>query len=266
MVIPVHNRAATIERALRSVLTQRVPVDEVIVVDDGSTDDTPRVLAAVAATDGRVRVVRQANLGAPVARNTGIALASGDLIAFQDSDDEWLPGWTDALLPLAGSMVMVFGSHEVLHRDGTREIVPPTRVAHPARALLRRNVASTQTVLLDAELLRTVRFDPGLQRFQDWDLWLSLLETSAVRMVHVPTTVAVLHRMDDSISAGLGSIRDRSLRRILVRHRNILLRDPIALGRLVARSMIRPVFERARSSFVETRSSQRPTSRRMDTP
>ena len=90
VVIPTYNRAETLPRAIDSVLEQTVEDLEVLVVDDGSTDHTPSVLADY--TDPRLRtVVHSTNRGANVARNTGIDRARGEYVAFLDSDDEWLP-------------------------------------------------------------------------------------------------------------------------------------------------------------------------------
>jgi glycosyltransferase involved in cell wall biosynthesis len=90
VVIPTYNRAPLLGRAIRSVLGQCFEDFEVIVVDDGSTDETAAVVAAFG--DPRVRYVRLArNTGAGAARNAGIRLARGKFLAFQDSDDEWLP-------------------------------------------------------------------------------------------------------------------------------------------------------------------------------
>jgi glycosyltransferase involved in cell wall biosynthesis len=88
-VIPTYNRAALVCRAVESALSQDAPPDEVIVVDDGSTDGTAEALARFGA---RVRCVRQPNAGVAAARNTGVLAASGEWIALLDDDDVWLPG------------------------------------------------------------------------------------------------------------------------------------------------------------------------------
>jgi glycosyltransferase involved in cell wall biosynthesis len=88
VVIPTYNRAALITRALTSAITSTVDGDEIIVIDDGSCDDTENVLSYYS---DRIRYVKTHNMGAGHARNVGIKLASNDLIAFLDSDDEWLP-------------------------------------------------------------------------------------------------------------------------------------------------------------------------------
>ncbi len=87
VIIPVYNSARYLGEAIESVLAQTRPPDEVMVVDDGSTDDSAGV-----AQRYPVRLLRQANAGASVARNHGVEAASGSLLAFLDADDLWLPG------------------------------------------------------------------------------------------------------------------------------------------------------------------------------
>ena len=88
VIIPTYNCERYIGETVESVLAQTYPIHEVIVVDDGSTDATERVLASYGS---RIRYIRQANAGPPVARNTGLERATGDLIALLDSDDLWTP-------------------------------------------------------------------------------------------------------------------------------------------------------------------------------
>lgn len=92
-VIPTYNRAGVVAAAAESILTQLAEGDEVVIVDDGSRDDTPKVLAALRQRWGeRVQALVQANAGPGAARNTGIAAARGEWIGFLDSDDLLLPG------------------------------------------------------------------------------------------------------------------------------------------------------------------------------
>ena len=96
-IIPTYNRAKTIERAVNSVLAQTWKEMEIIVVDDGSTDQTVEILKAYGT---QIRVIRQQNGGASAARNTGIKAATGEIISFLDSDDEWLPLKTERQVKL----------------------------------------------------------------------------------------------------------------------------------------------------------------------
>jgi glycosyltransferase involved in cell wall biosynthesis len=88
VIIPVYNGAATIGRAIASVFAQTLSPFEIVVVDDGSTDNTASVLAGYG---DKIRVVRQTNRGLPAARNAAVAASRGELLALIDHDDEWIP-------------------------------------------------------------------------------------------------------------------------------------------------------------------------------
>jgi glycosyltransferase involved in cell wall biosynthesis len=92
VIIPTFNRGLYVQRAINSVLRQNLNNCEIIVVDDGSTDGTPAILKNYG---GRIRAIQQQNAGASAARNAGIASATGDWVAFLDSDDEWRPGYLE---------------------------------------------------------------------------------------------------------------------------------------------------------------------------
>ena len=112
VVIPLYNKGPYIARALNSVLAQTSQDYEVIVVDDGSTDDGADVVKEF--KDHRIRLIQQDNQGVSAARNRGIEAANADLIAFLDADDEWLPGFLGKIIdlrikfPLAGIYATAF--------------------------------------------------------------------------------------------------------------------------------------------------------------
>jgi len=99
-IIPLYNKQASVRRAVESVLNQSVRDLELIVVDDGSRDDGPRIVEAIG--DPRIHLVRQANAGPGAARNRGLALARGRFVAFLDADDEWLAGFLEQALEALG--------------------------------------------------------------------------------------------------------------------------------------------------------------------
>jgi glycosyltransferase involved in cell wall biosynthesis len=119
VVIPTYNRAALIGRALESALTQQRPGSEIVVVDDGSTDGTDRILAGYA---DRVRVIGQANRGGAAARNRGVAEARGEWIAFLDSDDLWprdyLARMGDAIAATGGRAHFYFADTQLSSTQG----------------------------------------------------------------------------------------------------------------------------------------------------
>lgn len=133
VVIPVFNDAAGLQRCLASVLAQDVPSLEVLVVDDGSTDDTPAVAQAYAQRDARVRVIGQANAGTGAARNRGLAQARGEWVHFVDADDTLMPGvyaqLRAALQDKPGLEVVFCGFNEVDAVTGCSSFVNPFGLA-----------------------------------------------------------------------------------------------------------------------------------------
>lgn len=115
VVIPLYNKGSYIARALNSVLAQTFRDFEVIVVDDGSTDDGAAIVKGFG--DPRIRLIQQENQGVSAARNRGIEVARAELIAFLDADDEWLPGFLETIVhlrrkfPEAGVYATAFYTH-----------------------------------------------------------------------------------------------------------------------------------------------------------
>ncbi|HZZ84803.1 MAG TPA: glycosyltransferase family 2 protein [Anaeromyxobacteraceae bacterium] len=123
IVMPTYNRADTISRAIASIHAQTWKRWELIVVDDGSTDGTADRLAGL---DPRLKLIRQANQGVTGARNTGLEAATGDLIAFLDSDDEWLPHH----LELAAAFFEAFPGEHVLTGEFWQDFGARSYVKH----------------------------------------------------------------------------------------------------------------------------------------
>lgn len=219
VVIPTHNRAELLVRALRSVQAQTRPAQEIFVVDDGSTDDTRQRLEALG--DERVRYLRNdLSRGAAAARNRGIREASGDVVAFLDSDDEWVPGNLELQLPAleAGHADVSYGRHVAVHPDG--RVTVHTEPLHGAdiRARLLAGWCPATTSLFVARreaLLRVDGFDTSLPSFHDYDLWLRLSEVARFTWVDAPVLRFHLHE-GPRISAQIRA-RERAFERFLAK-------------------------------------------------
>jgi len=191
-VIPTFDRSAVLVRAVESVLAQTLPVDEVIVVDDGSSDETRAVIAE---RFPDVRLESIAHAGVSAARNRGIALATGDWIAFLDSDDEWLPRrlerQMEALDEAPGHRIV--HCEEVWIRNGRRVNARRHHRKSGGRIFERclpLCVISPSAVLLERTLIEAHGgFDESLPACEDYDLWLRLCAEEPVLFVEEPLIV-----------------------------------------------------------------------------
>ena len=194
VVIPTYNRAALLADTLRSVLEQQPRPAEVIVVDDGSADDTAARVAPLV-SGGHVRYVAQANAGLSAARNTGLAAASSDYVLFLDDDDLLLPG---ALATLVGEAGRCPEAAMIAGRCLPFEEEPPPPPQEPAAAasddmeleaflLWNQLYTAGQVLLRRAALQSAGGFDVRLRAVEDWDMWLRLLGSHRGRWTSVPT-------------------------------------------------------------------------------
>jgi len=187
VVIPTYNSAAYIGRAIRSVRCQTYPAHEIIVVDDGSTDDTE---SAVSEFAGEVRYIRQSNTGVSSARNNGIHAAEGEWIAFLDADDEWLPSKLQRQVELLQRHPDLYWVYANFYQCGCAG--PPRRIAHVREvtgkltedtdyfdsylsASLSGFYMWTGTVLVRRQaLLDAGLFQVGMFKGEDNDMWYRL--------------------------------------------------------------------------------------------
>lgn len=178
VVIPTYNRAPLLARALDSVMTQTYPARDVVVVDDGSTDDTAQVLSRYPS----VRSIHlPGNRGGATARNVGVEASQGTLVAFLDSDDEWLPRKLERQVavfyerPDLGAVYCRFFAHD--DRTGVRREQHPPLYRGKIRDVLLsgRCPRTTSLFVVRREAFERVGgFDTGLPGFQDTDLWIRM--------------------------------------------------------------------------------------------
>jgi len=229
VVIPTFNRARMLADAVRSALAQTRPADEIIVVDDGSTDDTRRIAESFGTP---VRCLRQENRGVSAARNAGIEAARGTLIAFLDSDDLWHPYKLEielAVLDKLRHVGLVCSEFEILKTDGSRrpggsrtwlaegrdlrncfqefERSSALGVESPAgiapfwiysgsiyRSLLDEALALTSTVVVRREAIGCTRFTEGVSIFEDWEFYSRIARDHQVAFLDVATTLNRSHQ------------------------------------------------------------------------
>jgi glycosyltransferase involved in cell wall biosynthesis len=179
VLIPAYNAAATIADALESALNQSPPPFEVVVSDDGSTDD---LAAALRPFRSHVRVLCEPNGGLAAARNRAAAVAQGELLALLDADDVWLPGRVDALMSAAASRpdLAVLTTDAVESRAGV--LTPGTYYATREFAVDRQDLAILRSNFIfgagavRADAFRAVGgYRTGARYAEDWDLWIRLL-------------------------------------------------------------------------------------------
>ena len=196
VVIPSYNRSAWLVAALESVFAQTVQPFEIIVADDGSTDDTLDVLRKY---EGRVKVLTQRNAGPAAARNLGIAAATGDYIAFLDSDDLWFP-WTLALyrkmIEEHAEPAIIEGAH--VEFDTEQGPPKPEALSSQLSALTAQSASDylasprvtlwpSGTAIRTAVLHAAGGFTPHAFNAEDCDLWLRLgLERGFVHIAQPP--------------------------------------------------------------------------------
>jgi glycosyltransferase involved in cell wall biosynthesis len=239
--IGAYQAAATIGDALKSVFAQTEPAHEVIVVDDGSTDDLDEALAPFLE---RIRLIRQENAGVASARNAALRAATGDFFVILDADDVFAPGRLEALGDLAAARpdldILTTDSYMTLDGHVVRryyEAGHSFEVERQRERLLCGNFVYPLVALRRDRALALGGFDEDMPPTEDWDMWLRLvLDGSRVGLVNEP--LAEYRVSASSITADARRMA-RGCMRLLDKHRD----DP----RLTARD--RAVMQAARAEY-----------------
>ena len=221
VVLPTFNRGWILEQAVDSVLDQDYANLELIVIDDGSTDGTKRLLSRFG---DRITVIRQVNRGVSAARNAGIRASSGELIALLDSDDTWLPGKVTVQVAFFSTHpdALVCQTAEIWIRNGVR-VNPGKRHRKEAGMIFERSLAlclvSPSAVMMRKSLLEEVGlFDESLPACEDYDLWLRIAWKHPIHLIDQPLIVK-RGGHDDQLSRlpELDKYRIQSIARLLDR-------------------------------------------------
>jgi glycosyltransferase involved in cell wall biosynthesis len=189
VVIPTYNRWPMIAEAVQSVLAQTFNNFELIIVDDGSTDDTARLLSPC---DSRFKLFSQPWAGVAAARNAGVAMSRGKYIAFLDSDDLWSPTKlaVQANFMERNSGVQICQTEEIWIRDGVR-VNPKLRHRKPTGDIFHRSLelclVSPSAVMMTKELFYLAgSFDESFPVCEDYDLWLRIAVGHPVYLIDIP--------------------------------------------------------------------------------
>lgn len=222
VIIPTFNRKSFLERAVDSVLSQTWKDLELIVTDDGSTDDTGSFMETV--RDDRVRYLKLPHLGVSSARNSGIRAASGDNLAFLDSDDYWVPeklertAWYMSRFP----EISIFHTEETWLRRGKilsqkkKHAKPEGRVFRQALPLC---CIGMSTAVVKRKVFNAIGlFDETFEACEDYDLWLRAANLYDVKLIPEPLTVKNGGRPDQlSVKTwGLDRFRIKALEKMLM--------------------------------------------------
>ena len=211
IIIPTYNREKYIARAVQSILRQTYDRYEIIIVDDGSTDNTPEIIQKLKEKESRIRYIKlEQNQGASHARNVGMQEAKYDYIAFLDSDDEWLPNKLELqmrrMLESSEETGLVFCRMSGITRDGkTRYITPHQDIEKEIcegnifSRLLRANVIGTPCMLVRRKCLEQVGgFKESLTCLEDWEWVLRIAKNWLIGFVD--EILVEVHKLPGSVS------------------------------------------------------------------
>ena len=229
VIVAAYNAAATIGATLSGILTQSWPDVEAVVVDDGSTDGTADIVAAVAAAAGpgrRILLESQPNRGQAAARNRAMELATGEFLAICDADDILLPGYlaraSEAYAAAASASTIVSSNALVLTPAGIRPGRPLLRDRHPEPrdqriASIQSNIASIFALFPRGLVDAIGGFDERLRAVEDWDLWLRAV-FAGWTIVRQDDPQAIYRWTGASVSSGRSAVyeaEDAVIRRLL---------------------------------------------------
>ncbi|MBW8015237.1 MAG: glycosyltransferase family 2 protein [Planctomycetes bacterium] len=231
-VIPAYNAEACVGRAIDSVLAQTLPVHEIIVIDDGSSDKT---FEMVEQYGDKVILIRQENAGVSVARNTGIAAASGNWIAFLDADDEWLEEKISRQVKIISQNpdLRWCAANYFRAMGGKRESIGDEKLVEQSlggqdcfdnyfEATLQGVChAHTQTMMIRRDVFDEVGlFEPGKQRLEDLDVWWKIgYRYPKIGYAAAPLTVMHLEEHDpELVKLRLQEKRGVEIRQLVARH------------------------------------------------
>lgn len=236
IILPTYNRAHIIARAIKSILTQTFADFELIIVDDGSADNTEEIIKSL--NDPRIRYIKhEKNLGLAASRNTGIRAARGEFIANQDSDDIWLPTKLEKELSILQDSPDDIGiAYSRLKKEFSKnkiELIPSDKQKLKEgdlhKALLAKNFITMQSALVRRKCFNEEMFDESLPALQDWDLWIRI--SKKWKFKYIPEVLCKAYVSEDSITKKR-NIRAKARKMIFEKHREEFKKYPKIYAKL----------------------------------
>ncbi len=225
VIIPTYNRKNFLQIAVKSVLAQTYKNFELIIVDDGSTDETDKLIEKF--NDSRIKYIYQKNRGPAKARNTGIKLAKGDYIAFLDSDDRWKKEKLQIQFTEMENHPQYMLSHteEIWYRNG--KILNPKKKHKKNHGdiflqSLKLCAISMSTVMVRKELFNKISlYDEKLEVCEDYDMWLRITANYPVLLINIPLTLKEGGHADQLSHKyfGMDKFRIYSIEKIIKSHK-----------------------------------------------
>lgn len=237
VVIPVYNRIDTIEKAVESIRRQTCKNVEIIIIDDGSADGTYNILKKLEKTENSIRIFTQEHKGANAARNLGIEKSKGEFIAFQDSDDEWLPDKLEKQIRyMEEKHFDVCYCPFYLYSSNEEQIFPrdyqdKQKYEQELIKILRCcNVISTQTLVIRRNIISDVGiFDEDMPRYQDYEYVIRIIQKKKIGYISKP--LVKVFRTKNSISNDDKKLKDAEIK-LLAKHKNFFDMEACLKSRL----------------------------------
>jgi len=232
VILPTYNGEKFIARAINSVLNQTFKDFELIIVDDGSTDNTAQVIKEFQKKDNRIKYIWQKNSGAPARpRNTGIKHAQGEYIAFLDHDDEWLPEklkkqltkFRNSECGLVGCSANIIDEK---HKKKRIYSVPPFLEINSSKILEGSVPCSCSSMVVRRDVFRNIGlFDESFKSGDDWDLWIRASRKYRFLFVQTPLFNYYIH--GNNVTILRGKIKYlQEVEKVVDKHRDIYLKYP----------------------------------------
>lgn len=211
IILPTYNRARMLEKTLFSLLQQTHQEFEIIVVDDGSTDDTEELLKKI--KDPRLKYFKKDNGGVSSARNYGLQFAKGEYINFFDSDDLAYPNHlaeANIYVEKHPDAKIIFFDFEWgdPERKNVKEVI--MRFKNPNKAILLSNYPSTNCVFLHKSIFKALRFNESLNIAEDWEFWLKNSVRHQFHLGRVKTSYFVDHHERGVRKFNLGNVANQT--------------------------------------------------------